>query len=283
VVSVRSVAGAVWAVSWRSTACLSLWGLLLAPVVLLLAAALPAEGLDRPGPQLVMNAWGVVALVLASWVIVRWVDKRELSEIGLGMSSWPRYTALGTGFGLALALGAMGILVALDWLSFEPNPDAEPAAALVLALGIYFNAFLQELLFRGFLLSVSERFLGLRTAVVVNLVAFLAVHPGAIAAGWVSATNLLLAGLLLTLAFLRTRELGFVTALHWGWNGAQALLGVSVTGHALEGSWTQARLEPGVMSGGEFGLEGGLVGALVVLVGVGVLAAKLARRKGAPR
>jgi len=80
--------------------------------------------------------------------------------------------------------------------------------------------------------------------------------PGA----WLSLLNLFLAGLLLGLAYVRTRSLALSMGLHLAWNWTQGtLLGFQVSGTASQGLFRPVlQGRPDWLTGGAFGLEGSL-------------------------
>jgi hypothetical protein len=83
--------------------------------------------------------------------------------------------------------------------------------------------------------------------------------------------NIFLAGVLLSLAYVRTRSLWFATGLHAGWNWTMAsLFGFPVSGLSIVDTPLYDARETGAdwWTGGAFGPEAGLAGTLAVLAGV---------------
>lgn len=141
----------------------------------------------------------------------------------------------------------------------DPAADAAVIAALIVALAI--AAFAEELLMRGLLLRYWQDELGTCPALVMTAGLFAALHTGNPEVGWRGVVGILVAGLLLGVAFLRTGSLWLATGLHLGWNATTALLlGLPVSGFTLPSSWRwrpEAGWEPWL--GGRFGPEEGLV------------------------
>jgi hypothetical protein len=106
---------------------------------------------------------------------------------------------------------------------------------------------------------------------VISSLLFTGLHAGALVEGGVLAGfNLFAAGLLLGVAFTTTRNLWLPIGLHFSWNLLQGpVLGVAVSGQALDGGWRLVRLDgPSVFTGGAFGLEGGLLGTTATVSGL---------------
>jgi hypothetical protein len=82
--------------------------------------------------------------------------------------------------------------------------------------------------------------------------------------------NTTLAGVWLGLAYWKTRSLWFPLGVHWAWNWAMgALLGLPVSGitEIAPTPLLSVRLSgPGWLTGGAYGLEGGLACTLALLV-----------------
>jgi uncharacterized protein len=110
--------------------------------------------------------------------------------------------------------------------------------------------------------------------VVANVLEALIAHGANPEVTWVGLANIFLAGVLLAMAYLRTRSLWFASALHLGWNWSMAAL------FALPVSGLDLFLPPGYRaqvggpdwwSGGAFGPEGGLVATIALASALAVV------------
>src|SRR5262249_55542529 len=142
------------------------------------------------------------------------------------------------------------------------------AAGLALALaGCLINVIAQEALFRSYIFQELWAKFGASVATIVTTLLFVAAHWGAIregTPGLVAAANIVLASLLLSLAYVRTGELWLPIGIHLGWNGLQGpVLGINVTGNEGFAHWSVFSFfgDP-LWTGGEMGIEGGLVGLI---------------------
>src|SRR5207342_863423 len=122
--------------------------------------------------------------------------------------------------------------------------ELDPARSLgAVAFGLYmfiFVAFLEELLFRGFLFQRLVAGMGVWPAQLALALLFALAHwgnPGMAGAAKVWATfDIALAAITLGLAYLRTGSLALPIGLHLGWNWAQGhVLGFGVSGIGLTG------------------------------------------------
>jgi membrane protease YdiL (CAAX protease family) len=212
-----------------------------------------------------------VALLVASALMMHTFERRPLAAIGLprgreARTDWLHGAAIGGGFIVGLAV----IQLAFGWL--RPVGDSgtlvgwlESVIGLALLLAV--AAFAEELWFRGYAFQVLVEGVGPLVAVVVSSVAFAAVHLNNPAVGPLPLLNLGLAGVLLAVAYLRTRSLWFATGLHWGWNWCQtAVFDLPVSGIEFDVPLYDAALSgPASLTGGAFGPEGGILMAVLAV------------------
>lgn len=222
---------------------------------------------------------GLALAVLAPLIVMaRFVDKRPLTTIGFGP---PRLFDLLTGtiIGALIFAAPLAALLALGAAVFAPDLGAFAAEALALGLIVCFlNVITQEALVRSYMFQELWAKYGAWIATGVTTAIFLALHAGAIAQGQqglIAGANILLASLMLSLAYVRTGQLWLAIGLHFGWNGLQGpVLGINVTGADLGfGHWRLFEF-PGdpLLTGGAMGVEGGLVGLIGPLIGLAVVA-----------
>ena len=219
-------------------------------------------------------------ILLASATLVGWAcgaifEELPFRAIGWSFhSGWLRNFAVGTAIGAASLLLA-GIFAAVTrGLSFGIDPMAATSIEKTLtisAMVFVLAAAAEEVVFRGYPLQTLTRAKLAWLGVLLTAVPFAAVHlnnPNS-ARGF-TVVNTVLAGIWLAIAYLRTGSLWFPLGIHWAWNWMQAaILGVPVSGinrltpapllHA-------ANQGPDWLTGGAYGLEGGLACTVALLV-----------------
>jgi hypothetical protein len=137
----------------------------------------------------------------------------------------------------------------------------------------------EELLFRGYPMQVLMKGIGPWGAIMLLSFAFGLVHRDNEGATTLSVLNTVLAGVLLSLAYLKTRSLWLPFGIHVGWNvGLAVILGFPVSGVETASLWTTTVIGPENVLGGGYGPEDGVLGTTVFLAGVCVLL--LLRRVG---
>jgi membrane protease YdiL (CAAX protease family) len=216
------------------------------------------------------------AALVAGWVVLARLDRRPPAALGFALSrAVPREIALGLAVGGALILLASVLLFATGTARFVP--DSGTAAGLVGMLAwslLYFAlaAANEEILFRGYPLQLLTKILGRWPAILITSALFSAAHAWNPHVDALAFLNIFLAGVLLALAYLRTRSLWFTTAVHAGWNWTMAsLVGFPVSGLTSIDTPLYDVVERGSTwwTGGGFGPEAGL--AATAALGVGIV------------
>jgi len=220
----------------------------------------------------------VVAILGAYWLMVWLFERRPLDE--LAPRPAPLHIAAGWLLGTLILLVSTGaIALAGGFAVLGTNADAPLLVPLiVLGLGAGIT---EEIMFRGVLFRVVEEAFGTWSAVVVSALFFGAVHLGNPNATWWSSLAIAIeAGFLLGIAFAATRSLWFVMAMHAAWNFTQGpLLGVAVSGIAVNGLVRSSPRGPDIISGGEFGAEASII-TLVVCVALALYFTRRAAAAG---
>jgi hypothetical protein len=178
-------------------------------------------------------------------------------------------------FGLLIAAGMLvvfGVAAAVTGgLTVEPAAHGDGfwgrLIVVVILLGV--SAFSEELVFRGYPMQILMTGVGPLPAIVVMSGLFGLLHYLNPNATWLGTLNVVLAGMLLSLAYLRTRSLWFPFGIHIGWIlGLGPIFGFPVSGLTISSIWTSRSVGDAWMTGGEFGPEGGVLGTLAIIVAV---------------
>lgn len=291
---------------------------LLAGFVARLAAqsGLLPQGSTDPLTSVALNSLprltALLAALAATWLAGRLLDRRRFSDFGFHLSPdwWVDF-----GFGLALGGGLMGLIFLVEWaagwvtvagtLQSRPwdLPSLVPSAQLPFGWEIVFSLLVfvyvglhEELVSRGYhLKNMAEGFgflerlgrpFGPRAAItlatLLSSLAFGLLHAANPHATLLSTLNLCLAGVFLALGYVLTGELAIPIGLHIGWNFFQGnVFGFPVSG-LRAGATFIAITQRGdaLLTGGDFGPEGGLIGVVAMVLG-GVLIVLWARlRRG---
>lgn len=238
---------------------------------------LSTENLSRNGWTLRFFDRGLAFLLVAvaTWITVRTTERRAFGDVGFGLApGWWREALFGLAFGVATLSAAVLPMALAGWM----DGDYQTLAAdlpIWFAFWVVAAAF-EELLARGFLFQALESGLGRVLATILTSALFAALHRNNDNVSMLAMANTFVAGILLAIAYLRTRTLWLATGIHVGWNFAMGtLLGLPVSGITIARSDALMRSTetgPDLATGGTYGPEGGLAALVAIAVASAVLA-----------
>ena len=242
----------------------------------LLVHFVPSSGVARYLENFIFRMIFLLVALLAGFICTRFLEGLPWRALGLWFhAGWARDFLLGSVIGgVSLAL-ATAIATAGGGLSFTISPRAAIVQVLQTlafsALLFVLAALAEEALFRGYPLQTLTRANLAWLAVFLTSVPFAAIHlrnPN-VAAGF-TFINTALAGVWLAVAYLRTRSLWFPLGVHWAWNWALgSLFGLPVSGISDLAPHPLLRgtdLGPAWLTGGSYGIEGGLACTITLIV-----------------
>lgn len=217
------------------------------------------------GSLALVVALRLVGSLLVSWLMLRFLEGRRLSHIGLGLDpGWGVALGLGSAVGV-LAIGSMtGVFLLVGGLHFVPAalPPPESATALLRFTPVLLlAAFSEEVMFRGYPFQLLVEGTGRYLAVGGTSLLFGLMHLGNPAADALSTTNTVLAGILFCVAYLQAESLWYAIGMHFSWNWTMAAIGYQVSGLDMPSLGWVAVVPPDLvwLHGGNYGPEGGVV------------------------
>jgi uncharacterized protein len=205
--------------------------------------------------------------------MLAFVDHRPIGALGfVAEPAAARDSAVGFAFGggmLGLAVIMLAVAGTARWVADE-GTMADYVAVLADSFAFFaVAAAMEEALFRGYAFQALVQGIGAWPAAVLTSALFALGHASNPNADLVGLANIFLAGVMLAVAYLRTRSLWFATAVHLGWNWVMsALLDFPVSGLVRDTPLYSAR-ETGAdwWTGGPFGPEAGLAATAAIALG----------------
>ncbi len=232
-----------------------------------------ARGLP-PGRLLFAGIYALMisALLAVSWIFIWAFDRRSFRTLGLWFyPRWGRELAAGVGIGAALQLFVGLALVTARGVSYHGiTVGVRHALVGILATGglLVLVAAFEEVAFRGYGFQRLVEAVGPLGAVATFSGLFGVVHLSNPSATPLSTANTVLAGVLLAVAYLRTRALWLPIGLHWAWNFTMGpILSMPVSGINLGPTLLKVETTGAIwLTGGAYGPEGGVVVTAACLV-----------------
>lgn len=239
-----------------------------------------AENFFGLGPQGVLRQ-GIFTLVIATLigsVCGLFLEGLPFKAIGWGLHrGWLKDLIVGSFVGFATLLLAIAIITLLGGYRFSFNNTASTSSILTTVFGsliVYIiAAAAEEVAFRGYPLQTMARsHIGWAWVAILFLsVSFGMAHLGNPNVSFrFTFINTVLAGIWLSVAFLKTRSLWFPLGVHWSWNWLMgSVFGIPVSGITTISPAPLLKVsisEPFWLSGGSYGVEGGIACGIAILI-----------------
>jgi membrane protease YdiL (CAAX protease family) len=231
------------------------------------------------GSPIFENFLTFILITGSIYIARRWLDKRSFESLGLTLN---RQTLIDVLAGIGITFLQMGfiyvVMSAFGWIKFEGFAwQFDPMNTVITSTLTFFVAFIlvgwnEELLSRGYHLQTIASGTNLFWGVVISSAVFGLLHLGNPGANWVSTAGIFFAGIYLSYAYIRTKQLWLPIGLHIGWNFFEGV----VFGFPVSGLDTYAltRIKvtgPELWTGGVFGPEAGLIVLPSLIVGAGLI------------
>lgn len=228
-----------------------------------------SAALMRDDGYILCMLFSMVGVILITVLYCRFVEKRSLSSMGLGVRAGaPRSLALGFLFGLLMFGAAFLISYAMGAITVGQGSPA-PGIMVLYFFAFFVQAASEEILFRGYLMLSLCNATTPGRAVFISALMFSLMHGGNAGYTILGAVNIFVFGLLLGLLVFRAQSLWMAIALHAMWNFAEGnIFGASVSGMMPSTSILVSLPVDGrnLTSGGVFGPEAGLAVSMVLLL-----------------
>ena len=265
---------------WRSLFFVVFYGLVSVVAQILLVIATSYLMKETSDQRLLGLGGLLVSTILAGavgWLCGNIFEKLPFRAFGASLSTgWLKHLLIGNVLGFA-AIG-IAILPALIAGDLRFSPSEEPLSVLGYQIGLSFvffafGAAFEEALFRGYVLQTFARSGLAWLAIALTSAIFGVFHLTNPAADGVSTANTILAGIVFSLAYLKTLDLWLPFGLHFMWNFAQgSIFGIEVSGLKFLSPTTlfvETDHGPKWLTGEAYGIEGsvGCTIALLVLIG----------------
>lgn len=226
-----------------------------------------------------------LAGLAATLVLLRVDGRRSLVEVGLHRPGALRYLARGSAIGVAIVVPVVALAMAggLRYGQDGGTVVEYLSTGAWTAFVLFFPAAGEEVLLRGYPLTVLADRWGNGAALALTTVAFSALHGANPNVGSLALVNIGLAGLLLGLVRIVTGSLWAAIGVHLGWNFATGFLAdLPVSGMSLVDAPLIEVTQPGrnFVTGGAFGVEGGLASTVAIALAI-VYVARSRGRKAA--
>ena len=229
-----------------------------------------AEIKSTGNPSLMYVSFIINAVVsfLMVWAFRKLIDRQTVFSLGFEFNKQGGHAAVG--FFTALLILCLGTLILyfsknLQWIDvhFSAN-DMFISFGLMVIVSFY-----EELVFRGYILNNLLASFGKWPALLVSALLFALAHGANPGYSIIAFINIFLAGILLGVNYIYTKNLWFAILLHFSWNFFQGpILGYEVSGLNLQSLFQHEIHGSDWLSGGKFGFEGSVLASLLYVLAI---------------
>lgn len=226
--------------------------------------------------NIVFRSLLLLGALIAGFICTRWLEGLPWRAMGLWFHQrWLRDMLFGSAVGIVSLALATAIATAGGGLSFSVSSRdvfLRVVQTLIFSAVLFMVAALaEEALFRGYPLQTMTRAGLFLVGTLLTSLAFAGVHlSNPNFKQGLPFLNLILAGVWFAVAYFRTRSLWFPLGLHWAWNWSLgSLFGLPVSGITEIAPYPLLRgtdLGPAWLTGGDYGIEGGLACTLALIL-----------------
>lgn len=224
---------------------------------------------DKFLPRNIILFWSLIAF---SFLFARYLDRRPVASIGyMFHSRWLKEYLFGVLLGLIfvsvlffleLGMGHVEIRISHVTLSLLKN------IFIVAMLATVFQSAFEELLFRGYIFQNFIEGANAMIATAVLSVLFGLGHLMTPHSSWMTALNLTLFGVLLSLGYVCTKSLWWPSGFHFSWNFCMRnIFSLPVSGSkSVSALLVVEQKGPVWMTGGDYGPEAGIPATVLLIL-----------------
>ncbi|ANO37019.1 CPBP family intramembrane glutamic endopeptidase [Streptococcus pneumoniae] len=223
-------------------------------------------------------SFGFIILTVFRWT--RKVEKRPIRTLGFYKENFLSALFKGYGLGLSLFILALAGLVVLGQYQFDSiHLDTYSLAFTLFTIPFWIlQGTAEELVTRAWLIPQLAKRTNLKVAIIISSSLFTLLHLGNSGITFLSAIDLFLFGVAMSLYLLKTDTIWGIGGIHGAWNFAQGnLFGVLVSGQSSGTSIMKFTPQGNQdwLSGGSFGIEGSIVSSIILFLLIVYLAYQL--------
>jgi len=221
----------------------------------------------------------LIAVTLSIFVARRLLDRRSFVSLGLQPG---RRSIVDLAVGIGITFLMMGLIFAMEWMlgwldltgfAWQVQPVGGVALTVVIFLIVcLLIGWNEELMSRGYHLQTLSSGMTLNWGWILSSSIFGLLHLANPHANWSALAGIVLVGLFLGYAYIRSGQLWLSIGLHTGWNFFEGVVfGFPVSGLPFYHLTHISVSGPGLWTGGDFGPEAGLVLVPALAIGFGLI------------
>lgn len=237
------------------------------------ASVMDELALSMPWYVVLVSLFSAGLMILGAIIYCKRFEKRGVASLGIRKANY----ALEYGVGALIGLVMYGAVVLIAYLTGSVSVTQGSGFSFVIIL--FFLAFViqgagEEILLRGYLMTSVARDYKVGLAVAFSSAVFAILHGANAGVSLIALINIFAFGIFEGIYILKRGNIFGACAIHTMWNFAQGnIFGSSVSGISNIPSIFNMtyNVNQTQINGGSFGLEGGLIATIILIVAIGLL------------
>ena len=220
---------------------------------------------DYLAADTIIQYFDLIGIFVLLWILMKFVDKEPFINLGFNIKGKMNDIILGMALGLLLMAVGYSTLIFLGEIKFVSfNYDLKSIILLfLLFIGV---SVVEETYVRGYVLKNLLKSFNPVISLIISSAIFALLHFFNPNVNYIALTELFIAGILLGISYVYTKNLWFPIALHLSWNFFQVMFGFNVSGMDTYSLIEFEILENNNINGGDFGFEGSYLSILFSLI-----------------
>ena len=220
---------------------------------------------DYLAADTIIQYFDLIGIFVLLWILMKFVDKEPFINLGFSIKGKMNDIILGMALGLLLMAVGYSTLIFLGEIKFVSfNFDLKSIMLLfLLFIGV---SVVEETYARGYVLKNLLKSFNPVVSLIISSAIFSLLHFFNPNVNYIALTELFIAGILLGVSYVYTKNLWFPIALHLSWNFFQVMFGFNVSGIDTYSLIEFEILENNNINGGDFGFEGSYLSILFSLI-----------------
>lgn len=220
---------------------------------------------DYIAADTIIQYFDLIGIFLLLWILMKFVDKEPFMNLGFSLKGKMKDIILGMVLGFLLMAVGYSILILLGEIKFVSfNYDLK---SIILLFFLFIAVSLvEETYVRGYVLKNLLKSFNPVISLIISSAIFALLHFFNPNVNYIALTELFIAGILLGVSYVYTKNLWFPIALHLSWNFFQVMFGFNVSGMDTYSLIEFEILENNNINGGDFGFEGSYLSILFSLI-----------------
>ncbi|WP_294389514.1 CPBP family intramembrane glutamic endopeptidase [uncultured Clostridium sp.] len=216
-----------------------------------------------------------ILLIISCIIIWKLFEKKKINKMGI-TSIKKGYKELGIGLILgAITMSIVAVIIIATGNVKLVNPISKPQVSISLLyglIGFIFVGFGEEILSRGYIMSVLKQTRNKWLILIGPALIFAALHLGNEGIDVLAFINLFLVGVLFAYMFMKSKNIWMPIGYHITWNYFQGYIwGFGVSGISVNGLYKVENVTNNIINGGAFGPEGGIIVTIVTCLTFGIV------------